>query len=272
MATATAPGTTYETLTVETADHICTITLNRPDTYNAFNDALTTELQDALKMIERDAEVRVLIITGAGKAFSSGQDLGDLKKKYVPGHVPALGDDLRKRYNPIVKRIRNMNKPVIAAVNGVAAGAGCSLALACDLRIASTQATFIEVFINVGLIPDSASTFTLPRLVGLGRAFEMCMTGNKVTAEDAERYGLVNAVVESNALLDEANALAQRLASLPGKGIALTKRLLNQSFENDLDAQLEAEAFAQETAGRTEDHFEGVSAFIEKRKPEFKGR
>jgi len=267
----TATATVYDTIRLDTAEHICTITLNRPETYNAFNDALTKELQDALKTAERDADVRVIIITGEGKAFSSGQDLGDLKKKYVPGHVPHLGDDLRKRYNPLITRLRTMDKPVIAAVNGVAAGAGCSLALACDMRIASQEASFIEVFINVGLIPDSGSTWTLPRLVGLGRAMEMCMTGSKVAADDAERIGLVNRVVAHEQLMEETMALASKLAALPGRGIALTKRLLNQSFDNDLADQLEAESFAQETAGRTEDHFEGVTAFIEKRKPEFKG-
>lgn len=272
MTTATAPETTYQTLKVETAEHIRVITLNRPDTYNAFNDALTKELQDSLKQTERESDVRVLIITGSGKAFSSGQDLGDLKKKYVPGHVPHLGDDLRKRYNPITQKLRSMEKPTIAAVNGVAAGAGCSLALACDIRIASQEASFIEVFINVGLIPDSGSTWMLPRIVGLGRAFEMCMTGGKVTADDAERIGLVNKVIAPDQLMVEAQAMAKKLASLPARGLALTKRLLNQSFASDLEAQLEAEAFAQETAGMTADHFEGVSAFIEKRKPSFTGK
>ena len=222
--------------------------------------------------MSRDNDVRVVIITGLRQSVQQRTGSRRSQKKYVPGHVPHLGDDLRKRYNPIVQRIRTMDKPVIAAVNGVAAGAGCSLALACDMRIAAKEATFIEVFINVGLIPDSASTFTLPRLVGLGRAIEMCLTGNKVSAEDAERFGLVNKVVDGDALMDETRALAKRFSSLPGRGIALTKRLLNQSFDNDLDAQLEAEAFAQETAGQTDDHFEGVTAFIEKRKPEFKGR
>lgn len=271
-ATVAATEVAYETLKIETADHVRVITLNRPDTYNAFNNALTTELQDALKNAERDSNVRVSIITGEGKAFSSGQDLGDLKKKYVPGHVPHLGDDLRKRYNPIAQKLRSMEKPTIAAVNGVAAGAGCSLALACDIRIASQEASLIEVFINVGLIPDSGSTWMLPRLVGLGRAFEMCMTGGKVTAEEAERIGLVNKVVPADQLMSEAQAMAKKLASLPARGLALTKRLLNQSFANDLEAQLEAESFAQETAGMTADHFEGVSAFIEKRKPQFRGQ
>ncbi len=240
--------------------------------YNAFNDQLTTELGEALKNAERDPDVRVLVITGAGKAFCSGQDLGDLKKKYVPGHVPELGADLRRRYNPIIKRIYEMEKPVIAAVNGVAAGAGCSLALACDLRIASEEAVFIEVFINVGLIPDSGSTFMLPRLVGLGKAMELCLTGQRVEADEAERIGLVNRVVAPEVLRDEVDALARKLVALPARGIALTKRLLHQSLNNDLLEQLEAEAYAQETAGKTEDHTEGVIAFIEKRKPVFKGR
>ena len=268
---ATATDTTYETLLFDVTDGVCTITLNRPDVYNAVDDRVTKELQAALKQAGRDAAVRAVILTGAGKAFCSGQDLAVLKERYVPGYVPELGDDLRRRYNPVVTMIRGMEKPVIAAVNGVAAGAGCSFALACDIRIASNKASFIEVFINVGLIPDSASTFTLPRLVGMGRAMELCMTGDKVAADEAERIGLVNRVVEPDALMDEARALATKLAGLPARGIALTKRLLNESFDNSLAEQLEAEAFAQETAGRTKDHYEGVVAFIEKRKPNFTG-
>ncbi len=269
-AAATQQG--YETIGVETVDRICTITMNRPDVYNALNDKLTFELQDALKNAARDKAVSVVVLTGAGKAFCSGQDLGDLKAKYVPGYVPHLGPDLHKRYNPIVKRIRMMDKPVIAAVNGVAAGAGLSFALACDMRIASDQASFIEVFINVGLIPDSGSTWTLPRLVGLAKAMELCLTGDKVDAEEALRLGLVNRVVPADDLLAETGKVAKRLASLPARGLALTKRLLNQSYDNTLEQQLEAEAFAQETAGLTEDHYEGVVAFIEKRKPVFKGK
>ncbi len=267
-----ATATTFETLTAENADGVCTITMNRPEVFNALNDRMTFELQDALKSAERDDAVRAVILTGAGKAFCSGQDLGDLKEKYVPGHVPHLGDDLRKRYNPIARGLREMEKPAIAAVNGVAAGAGLSFALACDIRIAAETASFIEVFINVGLIPDSASTFTLPRLVGMSKAMELCFTGDKVTAQEALRIGLVNRVVPPGELLEEARKLAGKLAALPARGIALTKRLINQSFENDLAAQLEAEAFAQETAGLTQDHLEGVVAFIEKRKPSFKGR
>ncbi len=268
---AAATATTFETLLVETDSGVRTVTLNRPDVYNALDDRLTFELQDALRQAERDEEVRVLVLTGAGKAFCSGQDLGDLKKKYVPGHVPHLGDDLRKRYNPIVRRIREMEKPVVAAVNGVAAGAGMSFALACDMRIAAAEASFIEVFINVGLIPDSGSTYTLPRLVGPGKAFELCCTAEKVSAEEALRLGLVNRVVPAAELMAETMKVARRLAGMPARGVALTKRLINQSYGNDLAAQLEAEAFAQETAGMTADHTEGVVAFIDKRKPAFRG-
>ncbi len=266
----TAAATSPVELSIDA--HIATITLNRPDVLNAFNNELTSELSNALKSAARDSDVRVVVLTGAGRAFSSGQDLADLKEKYVPGYVPELGIDLRKRYNPIIKRIREMNKPVIASVNGVAAGAGCSLALACDMRIASDQASFIEVFINVGLIPDSGSTFMLPRLVGLGKAMELCMTGEKVDADEALRLGLVNRVVPADSLAEETTRLAGKLVRLPGKGLELTKRLLNASLDNGLDKQLELEAYMQESAGKTADHLEGVSAFLEKRKPDFTGQ
>ena len=269
---AAATQSAFETIRVQTNEGICTITMNRPEVYNALNDRVTFELQEALRGAERDDAARVVVLTGEGKAFCSGQDLAELKGKYVPGYVPHLGDDIRKRYNPIARRLREMEKPSIAAVNGVAAGAGLSLALACDIRVASAAASFIEVFINVGLVPDTGSTFALPRLVGLGKAMELCFTGDKVNAEEALRIGLVNRVVPAEKLMEETTRLATRLASLPARGLALTKRLLNQSFDNDLLGQLEAEAFAQETAGMTEDHHEGVVAFIEKRKPRFKGR
>ena len=262
-------ATTFETIEVTLEEGVYTITMQRADVLNAFNNLLTTELAKALKDASRDNNVRVVVITGSGRAFSSGQDLADLKEKYVPGHEPHLGEDLKKRYDPIVKLIHTMEKPVIASVNGVAAGAGCSLALACDMRIASEHASFIEVFINVGLIPDSGSTWTLPRLVGFGKAMELCITGRAVKAEEALTIGLVNKVVPADELEEATNKLATRLASLPAKAISLTKRLLNQSFENDFKEQLTQEAYAQETAGRTHDHFEGVVAFIEKRKPNF---
>jgi 2-(1,2-epoxy-1,2-dihydrophenyl)acetyl-CoA isomerase len=246
--------------------------LNRPDVLNAFDDQMTTDLQDALKQVERDEEVRCLIITGAGRAFSSGQDLADLKTKYTSGSVPDFGADLRRRYNPVIRRLRGMEKPVIAAVNGVAAGGGLGVALACDLRIASEKASFIEVFINVGLVPDCGNTFTLPRLVGLGKALELCFTGDKVGAEEALSLGLVNKVVPPEELMKTTTELARKLATLPTRAIGLTKRLFNRAMSSDLEGQLEAEAFAQETAGQTDDHLEGVMAFIEKRKPQFTGK
>lgn len=262
----------FQTIRYEVDAAVCTVTLNRPQVYNAFNEAMTTELATAFKQAGKDDAVRALIVTGAGKAFSSGQDLKDLESQYTGSYVPVLGGRLRQGYNPMILAMRNLEKPIIAAVNGVAAGAGCSLALAADLRIVSEAAAFIEVFVNVGLIPDSGSTFILPRLVGLGRALEMCFTGDKVPAAEALRLGLANRVVPAEALMDEARTLAGRLAALPTRAIGLTKRLMNQAFDNSLERQLELEAFMQETAGKTRDHMEGVRAFIEKRKPNFTGQ
>jgi 2-(1,2-epoxy-1,2-dihydrophenyl)acetyl-CoA isomerase len=266
-----ATATEFETVASETTDHVCTITLDRPDVYNAFDDRLSTELLAGLKAAERDRDVRAVVLTGRGKAFSSGQDLGALKDRYKPGYVPELSRDLHRRYNPIIRRICEMEKPVIAGVGGVAAGAGWSLALACDMRIASEKAKFVQVFVNVGLIPDSGSSYFLPRLVGHAKAMELCCTGDTIDAAEAYRLGLVNRVVAPDDLMPETVALAGRLAAMPARSIALTKRLLNQSWANDLNAHLDAEAYAQETAGRTADHLEGVMAFLEKRKPEFKG-
>ncbi len=262
----------YTTINLQAKDGVCTITLDRAEVLNAFDETLTDELGGALKALARDESARVIVIAGSGRAFSSGQDLAELKERYIPGYEPHLGEDLRSRYDPIIRRIRSMEKPVIASVNGVAAGAGCSLALSCDMRIASEHASFIEVFVNVGLIPDSGSTWTLPRLVGLGRAMELCCSGRKVDATEALRIGLVNRVVPADELEAETATFAAQLAALPARAIALTKRLLNQSFDNSLVAQLEQEAWAQETAGRTADHFEGVTAFLEKRTPNFTHR
>ena len=264
---------TYETLLVEMAGNVCTVTLNRPDSLNALNDTMTTELAKVVQELQRDPEVRCVVLTGAGRAFSSGQDLGDLKKLYSkPAQKLHLAEELRRRYNPMITGLRDLEKPVLAAVNGVAAGAGLSLALACDLRIASDKASFIEAFVNVGLVPDSAATFFLPRLVGLGKALEMCFTGEKVTAADALSFGLVNKVVAADDLMKATQELATRLANLPTRAIGLMKGLLYRSFHSDLDSQLEAEALAQEPAGATADHREGVLAFFEKRAPQFQGK
>lgn len=251
---------------------VCTMTLHRPEVYNAFNEAMTTELLKAFKQAAKDDAVRAVIVTGAGKAFSSGQDLKDLESQYSGEARPVLGPRLRQGYNPVILAMRQLEKPVIAAVNGVAAGAGCSLALAADLRILSDAASLIEVFVHVGLVPDSGSTFMLPRLIGLAKSLELCFTGDKVAADEALRLGLAHRVVPADALMDEARKLAERLAALPTRAIGLTKRLLNQAFEHSLEQQLELEAFAQEAAGKTRDHIEGVRAFIEKRKPQFTGQ
>lgn len=262
----------YETILYDISEAVCTITLNRPEAYNACSEALTRDLAGALLACEEDQSVRAVVITGAGKAFCAGQDLKELAERYAKQVGGYLGPRLRREYNPLFLRIRNLEKPVIAAVNGVAAGAGCSLALAADLRIMAESASLIEVFINVGLVPDCASTLTLPRLVGMGKALELCFTGDRVSAAEALRVGLANKVVPDDCLMDETGKLARRLASLPTRAIGLTKRLINQSFDHTLEQQLEAEAYLQEIADQTADHLEGLRAFLEKREPGFLGR
>ncbi|MBI3977936.1 MAG: enoyl-CoA hydratase/isomerase family protein [Chloroflexi bacterium] len=258
----------YETILYEVNAGVGAITLNRVDVLNAMNDAMRAELQDALKAAERDPAVRCLVLTGAGRAFCSGQDLRDRANS----SGTSLGDTLRQGYNPIIRRLRTIEKPVIASVNGVAAGAGCSLALACDLRIASERASFIEVFSRVGLVPDSGSCYLLPRLIGLGRALEMAFTGDPVDAQEAYRLGLVNRVVAPDALAAATRELAERLARGPTKALGMTKRAMNRSLGMDLDEALDYEAHLQEVAGQTEDFREGVQAFIEKRPAAFTGR
>jgi len=263
---------TYETVIVETAEHICTITLNRPDRFNACSRQLTADLGDALKTAADNDDVRVVILTGAGRAFCSGQDLAELQEGYAQGQPPQLGRILHERYNPVIERMCGMRQPIIGAINGIAAGAGCSLAFACDMRIASENAAFMEAFINVGLAPDAGSTYFLPRLIGHTKAMEMCCTGRIVDAAEALRLGLVNRVLPPEGLMEEAMSLARTIASKSAPAIAATKRLLNQSLTASLDWQLAAEAEAQDALAGNEDHLEGVMAFIEKRKPQFKGR
>jgi len=247
---------------------ISTITLNRPDVYNALNDEITYELQDAFRAVAKDESVRVVVLTGEGKAFCSGQDL----KASAAQENRSFLDSLHKRYNPIIRAMKNLPKPVICRLNGVAAGAGCSLALACDIIVASEEATLIEVFINIGLVPDSGSSFFLPRLVGTARAFELCSRGSRIKAVDAAAMGLVNKVVPQ-AVLDQAVAeYANYYESAPTKAIGMLKKMLNKSATATLDEMLDYEAYCQEIAGNTEDHKEGVKAFAEKRKPAFKGK
>lgn len=255
------------TIHLHVQDSIATITLNRPDVYNAFNDEQSYELQDALKQVEKDPQVRAVVLTGAGKAFCSGQDL----KAAMEAGDRKLSESLHKRYNPIIRAIRNMPKPVICKLNGVAAGAGCSLALACDLIIASETASLIEIFINIALVLDSGSSYFLPRTVGYHRAFELATKATKLSATEAKELGLVNKVVKGEELDQAVQEEALFYANAPTKAIALLKKMLTKGMTEDLDTVLDYEAYCQEIAGKTADNKEGIRAFIEKRKPVFTG-
>lgn len=257
----------YETLLTETTDGVRILTLNRPDVLNALNAQAGDELLDALKEAERASEVRCLLLTGSGRAFCAGADLRD----HTAGET-SLGEILRTRYNRIILLLRTVEKPVVAAVNGVAAGAGCNLALAADLRVASDRASFLQAFARVGLIPDSGGTWLLPRLAGLGRALEMMMLAEPVDAASAERLGLVNRVVPHDDLMARATEWAGRLAKGPTRAYGLIKRGVAHNMTVGLGEALEYEALLQEIAGRTEDHREGVAAFLAKRPASYSGR
>jgi 2-(1,2-epoxy-1,2-dihydrophenyl)acetyl-CoA isomerase len=256
-----------DTILRASADGVLTLTLNRPDALNSFTVEMKEALLAALKDATRDKETRAIVLTGAGRAFSAGQDL---KERQAPG-VSDLGDELRVRYNPIISAMRRLEKPIIGAINGVAAGAGISIALACDIIIAAENATFIEAFTRVGLVPDTGSSWFLPRLVGPARAAEMFFTADPVDAATAERIGLINRVVPAEKLMDEANALAARLAKSAPIALALAKRALNRALDSTLEEALDFEAQLQSVAGRSADHKEGVAAFVEKRPANFKG-
>ncbi len=257
-----------ETLLYQNDDGVLTITLNRPESFNAFNEQATTDLQEALKSAEKDDAVRAIVLTGAGKAFSSGQDLKDAP---APGTKRSLADSLQRRYNPIIRRLTTMPKPIIGAINGPAAGAGCSVALACDLRIAAEGSYLLQAFVRIGLVPDSGSSWFLTRLVGYARAFEIASLGDKIPAEQALQLGLVNRVVPAEALMDEATKLARQYASGPTKAYGYIKKMLYRACHTSLDDALDYEVFLQEAAGRTNDYNEGVAAFVEKRPAAFKG-
>ena len=260
-------------LQIEKKNGVGVITLNRPDKLNAFNDELTFALQDTLKELEKDPAIRALIITGSGRGFCSGQDLQNRSISDIVGEKKlSLGDSIRRRYNPIIVKIRRMEKPIVAAVNGVAAGAGASLAFACDYRLAADGVNFIQSFSKIGLVPDSGSTFFLPRLIGATRAFELMLSAEKLGAAEALRLGLINKVCPADQLMTEAMALAEKLANGPTKAFGLTKRAINKAIFNDLEELLEYEACLQEIAGRSQDFQEGVKAFAEKREPAYTGK
>jgi len=260
-----APGN--DVLRYEVVDAIATITLDRPEALNALTVPLKAGLLAALRAVARDRSVRAVVLTGAGRAFCAGQDL---KERLEPDAAP-LAVEVRDRYNPIVSAMRALDRPIVGAINGVAAGAGASLAFACDIRIAAEGASFVLAFGRIGLVPDSGATWYLPRLVGPAKAAELALLGDALSAADAERFGLVMRVVPAEALAAEARAVATRLAGLAPRALALTKQALQRSWAVDLDAALEDEALRQGIAGATADHAEGLAAFLEKRPPRFTG-
>jgi len=247
---------------------VLTLILNRPEVYNSFNREMSLELQLALDEAEADDSVRCIVITGEGKGFCAGQDLGEA----IDENGPELKEIVDKHYNPMISRIRKIEKPIIAAVNGIAAGAGANIALACDIVVADENAAFIQAFSKIGLIPDSAGTFFLPRLVGMQKATALMMTGEKVMANEAEEMGMIYKSFSTEVFEVSTKKMAAKLAKMPTKALGLTKLALNKSYANNLDTQLELESDLQVICGKTEDFKEGIDAFLEKRKPVFKGK
>lgn len=260
----------YSNILFSVENGVATLTLNRPDSLNSFNTDMHAEIREVMKQVKQDSEIRCLLLTGAGRGFCAGQDLND--RAVAPGDTPPdLSESIKKNYNPLVRSLMTLDKPVICAVNGVAAGAGANIALACDIVLAAKSANFIQGFSKIGLVPDSGGTWTLPRLVGRARAMGLAMLSNKISAEQAEQWGMIWQAVDEDSLMDEATKLATHLASQPTKGLGLTKRAINASGGNGLDQQLDLEGELQMIAGQSHDYREGVAAFVEKRKPEFKG-
>ncbi len=255
-------------LIVRKENGVAILKLNRPEVFNSFNQKMAFDLQEALDECEKDDEVRCIVITGEGKAFCAGQDLAEA----TDPNGPELKSIVKDHYNPIILRIRNIEKPVIAAVNGVAAGAGANIALACDIVFAKESASFIQAFSKIGLIPDSGGTFFLPRLIGWQKAAALMMTGDKVTALEAESMNMIYKSVPDESFEETVHAFMFQLAQMPTRGLGLTKKALNASLTNNLDEQLEVEGKLQTIAGSTHDFNEGTSAFLEKRKPNFIGK
>ncbi len=261
----------HETIEFEIADGVATLTLNRPDSLNSFNTRMHAEVRVALATVTAEASIRCLLLTGAGRGFCAGQDLSD--RSVAPGErMPDLGSSLEDRYNPLIRTLTGLEKPVVCAVNGVAAGAGANIALACDIVLAARSASFIQAFCKLGLIPDSGGTWSLVKALGLPRAKGLAMLGDRLSAEQAADWGLIWRCVDDADLMDEARKLARHLATQPTLGLAAIKQALHLACAADLDTQLDTERDLQRRAGRSEDYREGVAAFMEKRKPEFKGR
>lgn len=262
----------YGTILYEQDGGILKITLNRPDKLNAFTDTMLDELTDAFKRADGDTSVRVVVLTGAGRGFCPGQDLASAVERGAGNGNFSYSEHLRGHYNPLILGMRALTKPIIAAINGVAAGAGMSLALACDYRIAAESASFIQAFVKVGLVPDSGSTWMLPRLIGMTHALDMMLSGRKVTAQEALAMGLVNSVVPNEQLMDMATKLAQEFASAPTWTIGLIKQAVEFASHSTLEEALNKEAELQDKAASTADHREGITAFLEKRPAQFEGK
>ncbi len=259
-----------DTVLTALADGVLRLTLNRPDKLNAFNDEMHLALRAGFERAHTESGVRAVLLTGAGRGFSAGQDLDDRDPR--KGGTPDLGHTIETFYNPLLRLIRGLEKPVICAVNGVAAGAGANIAFACDITLAARSARFIQAFARIGLIPDSGGTWSLPRLLGEARAKALALTAEPLDAETAANWGLIWRAVDDSALMDEASALAARLAAGPTRGLGMTKRAIQAAASNSLDEQLDLERDLQREAGRSADYAEGVAAFLEKRKPEFRGQ
>ncbi len=261
----------HQTIVFETSEGIARLTLNRPERLNSFNTVMHAEVQDALAALEHDASARVLILTGAGRGFCAGQDLGD--RVVAPGGAPPdLGPSIERGYKPLILALRRLPLPVIAAVNGVAAGAGANIALACDLVIAARSATFVQAFSKIGLVPDSGGTWLLPRLVGHARAMGLALLAEKLPAEQAAEWGLIWRCVEDAELASAVDTLARQLAAAPTRGLARTKQAMLEGWSRTLEQQLDVERDHQQELGHSADYAEGVAAFMEKRPPRFTGR